>query len=109
MWGGAGISECNTNNEQRTHIKRGGIIRIARLGSAQVFAFLVKLAHVWQLQSEKQQISHPKHRQEMQPLHVGEQVQPLYTLRLALSSSSSQVILNTERKQLFTLFTIQLI
>jgi len=62
----------------------------------QVFAFIVKSTQVWQLQSEKRQISHPKHTQEVQPLHVGDRVQPLYTLRLARSSSSSHEILNSE-------------
>lgn len=59
----------------------------------QVLAFLVKSVQVWQLQSEKRQISQPKHTQEVQPWHVGERVQPLYTLRLARSSSSLHVIL----------------
>ncbi|CAL1406678.1 unnamed protein product [Linum trigynum] len=63
----------------------------------QAFAFVVKSVQVWQLQSEKRQISQPKHTQEVHPLHVGEREQPLYTFRLALSSSSSHVSLPTKR------------
>lgn len=43
----------------------------------QVLAFLVKSMHVWQLQSEKRQISQPKQTHEVQPLHVGERMHPL--------------------------------
>ena len=64
----------------------------------QALAFIVKSVQVWQLQSEKRQISQPKHTQEVHPLHVGERVQPLYTLRLARSSSSSHVILKYIRE-----------
>lgn len=76
----------------------------------QGLAFLVKSVQVWQLQSEKRQISQPKHTQEVQPWHVGLRLQPLYTLRLARSSSSSQVILkykNNRSHQYFNLKTNQ--
>lgn len=59
----------------------------------QALALLVKSVHVWQPQSEKRQVAQPKQTQEVQPVHVEAREQPLYTLRLALSSSSSQVIL----------------
>lgn len=44
---------------------------------ALTMAFLVKSVQVWQVQSEKRHISHPKHTQEVQPLHAAKRVHPL--------------------------------
>lgn len=55
--------------------------------------------HVWHPQSEKRQFPQPKHTHDVHPLHVGDLTHPLYTLRLALSSSSSHVILKKKKQQ----------
>lgn len=80
--------------------KEGDYQAQKNLQGTQAFAFLVKSMQVWQLQSEKRHISQPKQTQEVQPLQVGEREHPLYTLRLARSSSSSQLILHHTQKSL---------
>lgn len=75
MNGGRGFHETTIVMKNPTKERNSQVEEITP--EIQVLAFLVKSMHVWQLQSEKRQISQPKQTHEVQPLHVGERMHPL--------------------------------